>query len=81
MTTEYKIDYDMFTTLEIIQIIQFMQMIEATKTRKIEREALLEKYDQYRNILKNKALEKKYDRMLFEKSHISIYQTIKEYAK
>ena len=78
MQKEYKIDFDMFTTLEIIQILQFMQLVESTKIKKVDPNELKEKYITYRNILKNKALEKKYDRMLYEKSQVSIYQVMKE---
>lgn len=78
MQKEYKIDFDMFTTLEIIQILQFMQLVESTKIKKVDPNELKEKYITYRNILKNKVLEKKYDRMLYEKSQVSIYQVMKE---
>lgn len=78
MNSEYKIDYDMFSTLEIIKILQFMQLVESTKNKKVSKSLLLAKYKEYRSILNNKSLEKKYDRLLREKSGVSIYQVMKE---
>ncbi|HHU56077.1 MAG TPA: UPF0223 family protein [Acholeplasmataceae bacterium] len=77
MEKEYLIDYDMFTTGEIIKIINFMRLIERTKNENIDPSLLKEKYNEYRNILRNKALEKKYDKMLYNKSQVSIYEVMK----
>ena len=77
MDSNYVIDYDLFTTLEIIKIIEFFKLIEQTKTKVIKPEILLSKYREYQNIINNKSLEKKYDKMLFEKSKVSIYQVMK----
>lgn len=78
MDKEYKIDYDMFTTLEVIKIMEFFQLIEKTKHQKIKKEILIEKYHEYQSILRNKALEKKYDKMLQNVSDVSIYKVMKE---
>ncbi|CCY07460.1 MAG: hypothetical protein BHW12_00660 [Coprobacillus sp. 28_7] len=77
MDSNYVIDYDLFTTLEIIKIIEFFKLIEQTRTKVIKPEILLSKYREYQNIINNKSLEKKYDKMLFEKSKVSIYQVMK----
>lgn len=77
MDFEYKIDYEMFSALEIIKIVEFFQLIEKTKTRSIDKTLLISKYQEYRNILRNKTLEKKYDQMLYEKSKVSIYKVMK----
>ncbi|MCI6014357.1 MAG: UPF0223 family protein [Coprobacillus sp.] len=77
MDSNYVIDYDLFTTLEIIKIIEFFKLIEQTRTKVIKSEILLSKYREYQNIINNKSLEKKYDKMLFEKSKVSIYQVMK----
>ena len=77
MYSNYVIDYDLFTTLEIIKIIEFFKLIEQTRTKVIKPEILLSKYREYQNIINNKSLEKKYDKMLFEKSKVSIYQVMK----
>lgn len=75
----YEIDYDMFTTIEIVKIIEFFRLIESTKTKKVNSKVLLDKYHEYQNILNNKSLEKKYDKMLQKKSNISIWDTVKTY--
>ena len=74
---DYKIDYEMFSTIEIIKIIEFFQLIEKTPSKKVSKNLLITKYREYQNILRNKSLEKQYDKMLYEKSHISIYQVMK----
>lgn len=74
---EYKIDYQLFTAQELIRIIEFFKLIEDTKTKKINKDFLINKYNEYRAIINNKSLEKQYDKMLFKKSKVSIYQTIK----
>lgn len=75
----YQIDYDMFSTIEIVKIIEFFRLIESTKTKKVNSNTLVDKYHEYQNILKNKSLEKKYDKMLQKKSNISIWDTVKNY--
>lgn len=77
MEKEYIIDYDLFNVNEIIKIINFMQLIEQTKTKKVNKDLLIAKYNEYRTILNNKSLEKKYDKMLFDKAKVSIYQVMK----
>ena len=77
MNTEYKIDYDLFQALEIIKIIEFFNLIEQTKRKKVSKQLLVEKYREYQNILRSKTLEKQYDKMLLKKSNVSIYETMK----
>ena len=81
MEQMYEIDYEIFTALEIVKIIEFFCLIEKTKTKKVKPELLIEKYNEYRRILNNKTLEKKYDKMLYKKSKVSIYETVKPYLK
>lgn len=76
---EYKIDYDMFDTCEIVKIFAFFKLIEAiNKGRHYKKDEVNERYKEYRNILNNISLEKQYDKMLEEVSKVSIYQTIKQ---
>lgn len=77
----YDIDYDLFTTLEIIKIIEFFKLIEQTKNKAFNPEYLVARYREYQNIINNKSLEKKYDKMLYDKSKVSIYQVLKPYLK
>ncbi len=73
----YIIDYDMFSTIEIVKIIEFFRLIEDMKYKNISKKNLVLKYREYQNILNNKALEKKYDRMLKDQTGISIYEVMK----
>ena len=78
MNKEYKIDYEMFDTLEVIKILEFFQLIEKTKNQKVNKQLLIDKYREYQGILRNKALEKEYDKMLQSVSGVSIYKVMKE---
>lgn len=75
---EYEIDFDMFDVLEIVKIIEFFHLIESTSFKKVNRDLLISKYSEYRKILNNKSLEKKYDKMLYNKSKVSIYKVMKD---
>jgi len=76
---EYDIDYDMFSLEEIVKIVGFFDLIEKiNRGRKYKKEDAINKYNEYRNILNNKALEKKYDKMLYDLDKISIYHTMKD---
>ena len=79
MDSNYEIDYDIFSTLEVIKIIEFFRLIEHNKKKAIDGKILVEKYREYQNILCSKILEKKYDKMLYQKSKVSIYETLKPY--
>ncbi|MDD3171155.1 MAG: UPF0223 family protein [Bacilli bacterium] len=81
MEQDYKIDYEMFTTIEITKIIDFFMLIEQTKYKKISKEKMISRYREYQKILNNKTLEKQYDKMLFDRIKISIYQTMKNYLE
>ncbi len=77
IVNDYIIDFDMFNVEEIVKIINFFKLIEDTKRKKVNKQLLIEKYNEYRTILNNKTLEKQYDKMLIKKSNISIYDTMK----
>ena len=77
IVNDYLIDYDMFSVDEIVKIISFMKLIEDTKRKKVNKQLLISKYNEYRTILNNKTLEKQYDKMLLKKSNVSIYETMK----
>ena len=79
MEKDYEIDFDMFETIEIVKIIAFFVLIEQSYKKKISKQTMIDSYREYRQILNNKALEKKYDKMLYDKAKISIYQTMKKY--
>lgn len=73
----YEIDYDMFNVEEIIKIIQFYQLMQQYKKKKVNKQTILEAYHVYKNIINNLALEKKYNDNFFKKTGISIYHEIK----
>ena len=76
---EYVIDYDMFSLEEIVKIVSFFELIEKINNhKKYDKAKAIEKYNEYRTILNNKSLEKKYDKMLEKLTGASIYHTIKE---
>lgn len=81
MEEKFDIDYELFDAMEIVKIIEFFCLIEKTKTKKVNPQTLVEKYKEYRNIINNKALEKQYDKMLYKKSRVSIYEVMKPYLK
>ena len=79
MEDKFDIDYELFNAMEIVKIIEFFCLIEKTKTKKVNPDLLVAKYKEYRNILNNKSLEKQYDKMLYKKSKVSIYEVMKPY--
>lgn len=81
MDSNYEIDYELFNTLEVIKIIEFFRLIEQNKRKPVDGKILVEKYREYQNILCSKILEKKYDKMLYQKSKVSIYKTLEPYLK
>ncbi len=81
IVNDYIFDYDLFKVEEIIIIINFFRLIESTKTKKVPSKLLIEKHNEYRTILNNKSLEKQYDKMLFNKSQISIHKVINNAVK
>ena len=73
----YEIDYDLFTVEEIIKIIQFYQLMGQYKNNKVSKQKIKEAYLEYKNIINNLSLEKLYNENFYQKTGISIYQTIK----
>ena len=73
----YEIDYDLFTVEEIIKIIQFYQLMGQYKNNKVSKQKIKEAYLEYKNIINNLSLEKRYNENFYQKNGISIYQTIK----
>ncbi len=74
---QYPIDYDQFTTVEIIEIVTFLNLIEQANEGKVDSDELLKKYKEYQNIIRSKAMEKQIDKAFKKVSGYSVYQTIK----
>jgi len=75
----YPIDYDYYTSEEIIILIEFLSIIEEANTSKVDKELLLKKYGEYRRVLNNVSEEKKLEKEFEKVSGYSIYKTLKKY--
>jgi len=75
---EIDIDYELFKTEEIIQIYHFFQLILKNEQKSYPINELKKAYRQYRSILRNVALEKKYDALFFKATGLSIYHIMKD---
>lgn len=76
------IDYEIFTTDEIVKIFDFFNLISLyVKGKKIKKTQLIESYQVYRNVLNSIAFEKRYNAMFERKTGIKIYQLMKELMK
>ena len=73
---DFEIDYELFNTDEIVKIFNFFGLILKNAKRPVNKELLLNEYNEYRRILNNKSLEKQYDKNFEKKTGISIYKTI-----
>ncbi len=73
----YNIDYDIFTTEEIIKIINFYNNVLKYVKHKISFETLKMSYLEYRMTINSIALEKRYNKDFYDKTGISIYHLMK----
>ena len=73
----YNIDYDMFTTEEMIKIINFYNNVEKYVKHKISFGTLKTSYIEYRMTVNGIALEKRYNKNFYDKTGISIYHLMK----
>ena len=75
----FDIDYSFFTTDEIVKIINFFDIIIKYNEKEFnDKMVIINKYHEYQKILNSKALEKKYNKMLYDQTDINIYQIMKE---
>lgn len=74
------IDYDCFTTEEIVKIFDFFNLISLyVKTpNRIKKSMLIEAYNNYRKTLNSMAFEKRYNKMFEKKTGIKVYQTMRD---
>ncbi|MBP3504251.1 MAG: UPF0223 family protein [Bacilli bacterium] len=76
------IDYETFTTDEIIKIFDFFNLISIyVKGGKVKKTDLIESYHTYRKVLNSISFEKRYNKMFEDKTGIKIYQTMRELEK
>jgi uncharacterized protein YktA (UPF0223 family) len=76
MDYQYPIDYD-WSTDEIVKVISFFQGIERAYENGIEREQLMNLYNEFKRIVPSKSEEKKLCNEFEEVSGYSSYQVIK----
>ena len=81
-TKEYFLDFELFDITEIVKITDFYKLIQnINKGKKYNTSEVINRYNEYRSIINNKSLEKKYD-IEFEKLYgCSIYKTINNIQK
>lgn len=72
----YEIDYELFTTEEIIKIINFYNLVIKYSKKRASYEELIKGYKAYRLIINSIALEKKYDKAFYKKTGLSIYHLV-----
>ena len=72
----FDIDYDMFTTDEIIKIYNFYNLMIKHHKKPMNKDKVLAAYREYKNIINNISLEKKYNKEFEKCTGISIYQEI-----
>lgn len=72
---ELFVDYDMFNVEEVIKILSFYNLMEKiSRGSRFKPNEVIEKYNEYRSIINNKSLEKKYDKALEQEKGFSIYR-------
>lgn len=76
MDYQYPIDYE-WSTDEIVKVISFFQGIEKAYENGIEREQLMNLYNEFKRIVPSKSEEKKLCNEFEEVSGYSAYQVIK----
>ena len=76
------IDYETFTTEEIVKIFDFYNLISLyVKKGKVKKTDLIASYHTYRNVLNSIAFEKRYNKMIENKTGIKIYQVMRDLEK
>lgn len=74
-----EIDYDSFTSLEIVKIFDFFNLISLyVKGKKIKKADLIASYKEYKNTLNSISFEKRYNKMFEKKTGIKIYQLMRD---
>ncbi len=77
---QYPIDYNEYSSDEIIIIINFFSMIEdINENIKIDSSTLLNQYHKYQSIINSQLIEKQIDREFEKASGYSIYRTMNKY--
>jgi uncharacterized protein YktA (UPF0223 family) len=75
----YPIDYSLFDSEEVILLVEFFSLIEDANESSVNKQELIKKYKEYREIINSQSMEKQIERDFKKVSGYSIYQTIKKY--
>ncbi len=80
---DYPIDYEHYDTDEIIDIVEFLNMLEQYIDNKatVDEDALVNQYTKFKAILNNKSEEKRIDKAFQKQTNISIYKTMQPLIK
>ncbi len=76
----YPIDFDLYSKLEAIALIEFLALIEDANEGKADKDLLLKMYKKFRSIINSVSTEKQMDKEFEKLSGYSIYNTIKKYT-
>ena len=76
---KYPIDYTLYSTEEVIELVEFLSLVEDANKGSVNEELLLKKYKTYINIINAKSTLKQIDADFFKASGYSIYKTINKY--
>jgi len=79
MTYTYPIDYEQFTTEEIITIVEFLDLVEQANTGKVDPVVFSKKHQEYRKVINSIAIEKQIDKAFQKVSGFSVHKTIQKY--
>lgn len=80
---DYPIDYDHYDTDEIIDIVEFLNLLEQYSVDKhaVDEATLIDQYNTFKSILNNKSEEKRIDKAFQKQTDISIYKTMQPLIK
>ncbi len=79
MTYTYPIDYEQFTTEEIITIVEFLDLVEQANTGKVDPVVFSKKHQDYRKVVNSIAIKKQIDKAFQKVSGFSVHKTIQKY--
>ncbi|MCG3413284.1 UPF0223 family protein [Staphylococcus massiliensis] len=77
MEYNYPIDLD-WTNEEMMAVVSFFNSIEAYYEDKVERDVVLERYNQFKKIVPGKAEEKQIFKKFYKRSGFDSYPVVKE---
>lgn len=75
MDYQYPIDID-WSTKEIVDVIAFFEVVEATYEKGVDRDDFMSKYRRFKEIVPSIASEKKLDKEFNEVSSYSLYRAV-----